>query len=60
MKVSLGILGDLDFNFWMESNDYYSPDIFSNNVKTGFNHAKKAGLIGEFKKRINCNLDLIN
>ena len=48
MKVSLGILGDLDFNFWMESNDYYSPDIFSNNVKTGFNHAKKAGLIDEF------------
>ena len=60
IKVSLGILSDLDFDFWIKSNDYYSPDIFSTNVKTGFNHAKKAGLIGEFEKRIICNLDLIN
>ena len=60
IKFSLGILSDLDFDFWIKSNDYYSPDIFSTNVKTGFNHAKKAGLIGEFEKRIICNLDLIN
>ena len=60
MRVSLGILSNLDFDFWIQSNDYYSPDFFSTNVKTGFNHSKKAGLIGKFEKRINCNLDLIN
>ena len=53
MRVTLGKLCDLDFDFWIQSNDYYSSDIFSTNVKTGFNHSKKAGLIGEFEKRIN-------
>ena len=29
MRVTLGKLCDLDFDFWIQSNDYYSSDIFS-------------------------------
>lgn len=60
MNISLGCLNDLDFKFWVNSNDYYSTEIFSTKVKTGFNHAAKAGLIRQFRKNISSNEDLIN
>ena len=57
--VTLGILKDINFRFWLISNDYYSPDILSTNVNTGINHAKKAGLINELVKEVHSNADLI-
>lgn len=60
INITLGYLSDLDFKFWVHSNDYYSSEIFSTNVKTGFNHAAKAGLIGQFRNNISSNEDLIN
>ena len=57
--ISLGILKDIDFKFWLKSNDYYSPDILSTNVNTGIKHAKKAGLIDELVKGIKSNAELI-
>ena len=56
--ITLGLLNDIDFKFWLKSNDYYSPDKFRS--ETGFTHAERAGLINKFRKRINSNLDLIN
>ena len=48
--VTLGILKDIDFGFWLKSNEYYSPNILSTNVRTGIKHVKKAGLINELVK----------
>ena len=58
--VTLGILKDIDFRFWLKSNDYYSPEILSTNVSTGIKHAKKAGLINELVEEIQSNAELIN
>ena len=58
--VTLGILKDIDFGFWLKSNDYYSPNILSTNVSTGIKHAKKAGLINELVEEIQSNAELIN
>lgn len=57
--INLGILKDIDFEFWLKSNDYYSPDILSNNVSTGINHAKKAGLINDIVADVQSNAELI-
>jgi len=56
MKISLGILKEIDFNFWVNSNDFYSPDILSTD---GLNHTKKAGLINDLIKTLNSNEELI-
>ena len=60
MKITLGLLRDIDFEFWLKSNDYYSEEKFSTNVNVGYKHAEKAGLINEFRKKIKTNRDLIN
>ena len=56
MKISLGIIKEIDFNFWVNSNDFYSPDILSTD---GLNHTKKAGLINDLIKTLNSNEELI-
>ena len=43
--ITLGLLNDIDFKFWLKSNDYYSPDKFRS--ETGFTHAERAGLINK-------------
>ena len=60
MKLSLGILKNLDFQFWLRQNDYYSTESFTAKVETGFTHASRAGLIKKYKKNINSNQDLID
>ena len=60
MKLSLGILKNLDFQFWLRQNDYYSTESFTAKVETGFTHASRAGLIKKYRKDINSNQDLID
>ena len=59
MKIGLGKLIEIDFQFWRRSNDFYSDEIWSTSVDQGFKHAKKAGLIGKYKENLHSNLDLI-
>ena len=60
MNITLGIVKNIDFQFWLNSNEYYSSDILSTNVNTGINHAKKAGLIEKLVKNISSNGELVN
>mgnify|MGYP001175942700 CR=1 FL=1 len=60
MKIGLGKLIEIDFKFWLKSNDYYSDKKMTTNVKTGFNHVSKAGLIRKYKENLKTNQDLIN
>ena len=60
MKIGLGKLIEIDFKFWLKSNDYYSDKKMTANVKTGFNHVSKAGLIRKYKENLKTNQDLIN
>lgn len=60
MNITLGIVKNIDFQFWLNSNEYYSNAILSTNVKTGINHAKKAGLIEKLVKNISSNGELVN
>jgi len=60
MNITLGVIKNIDFQFWLDSNDYYSPNILSTNVNTGITHAKRAGLINELVNEIKSNAELLN
>jgi hypothetical protein len=60
MSITLGIVKNIDFQFWLDSNDFYSPDVLSPTVKIGINHVKKAGLVNSLVNDISSNAELIN
>ena len=60
MNITLGIVKNIDFQFWLNSNDFYSPDVLSTTVKTGITHVKRAGLVNSLVNEINSNAELIN
>ena len=60
MNITLGIVKNIDYQFWLKSNEYYSSDKLSTNVNTGIKHAKKAGLIQKLVNNISSNAELVN
>ena len=60
MNITLGIVKNIDFQFWLNSNDFYSPNVLSTTVKTGIKHVKRAGLVNSLVNEIKSNAELIN
>ena len=59
MHMSDGKLPIIDVDFWASRNPYYHKKVLSKEVKGGWSHAVKGGLIERFLPSIKSNGDLV-
>ena len=52
-------LPQINTQFWLDKNEYYSDQYLSTQIKTGLSHAKKAGLIEPYIASIKSNAELV-
>lgn len=52
-------LPQINIQFWLDKNEYYSDQYLSTQIQTGLSHAKKAGLIEPYIVSIKSNAELV-
>jgi hypothetical protein len=63
MQASAGdckfTLPDIQVDFWLDKNEYYSTRELSSEVRRGLNHASKAGLVTAVRPTFSSNADVV-